>query len=73
MTKGSSLFIFEEVDLRYRRKLSAGMASVSSTSKLACGVFSSCYSRWSRRLSLQSTIRSSCDKQTIITVYNVRM
>jgi len=33
-------------------------ASASSTSKLVCGVFSSCYSRWSRRLSLQSNINN---------------
>jgi hypothetical protein len=43
-----------KVDFRCSRTLSAGMASVSSTSKLVCGVFSSCYSRWSRRLPLQS-------------------
>jgi len=42
------------VDFRYRRTLSAGMASASSSSKLSCGVFRSCYSRWSRHPSLQS-------------------
>ena len=32
-----------------------GMASASSRAKPAhCGIFGSCYSRWSRRLSLQS-------------------
>jgi len=72
MTKDSSLFLFSRGGFRSSRTLSAGMASASSTSKLACGVFSSCtcrfafgaenicYSRWSRRLSLQSTIGSSC-------------
>ena len=38
---------------------------------VASGVFSSCFSRWSRRLSLQLTISTSCAKQTIITVYTV--
>jgi len=56
MTKSSTLFLFSALDFRSRRNLSAGMASDSSTSKLACGVFSSCYSRWSRRLPLQSAL-----------------
>jgi len=66
MTKAVPFLYLVEIDFRCRRTLSAGMASASSTSKLAFGVFSSCYSRWSRRLSLQSTICSSCAKQTII-------
>ncbi|WP_234447968.1 hypothetical protein, partial [Viridibacillus soli] len=42
------------VDLRSRRTRSAGMASASSSLR-SCGVFTSCYSGWSRRLPLQST------------------
>jgi len=72
MTKGSSFLYLVEVNFRFRRTLSAGMASASSTSKLVCGVFCSCtcrfafgaenicYSRWSRRLPLQSTICFKC-------------
>ena len=70
MTKGSSFLYLVEVDFRCKRTLSAGMTSASSSSKLSCGVFSSCYSRWSRRLPLQSTIGSTCANQRIINGYN---
>jgi hypothetical protein len=42
--EGQFPFYFSAVDIRCR--LSAGMASASSTSKLICGVFRSCFSRW---------------------------
>ena len=105
MTLGSSLFYLVEVNIHFRRTLSAGLATASSTSKnslllrllvakkmckyiahlFACGVFSSCtcrfafdaenicYSRWSRRLPLQTTLSSLFSKQTIIHGNNVQM